>query len=135
MKTYMWAFALGLVAFFLYLLTAPFLSELWILFGFSLIAGLSIGYMGPELRLERFIINSAFSSLIYGLVIVCLNAIWLNGLAKTPFDARFFLEMAFVHFFCFFIATLIAYVIRGFASISHKNRKTTLPNRKKASAI
>ena len=134
MKTYIWAFALGLVAFFLYLVTAPFLSELWVLIGFSLIAGMSISFMAPELRLEHFIINSAFSSLIYGLVITCLNSIWLNGLAQTPFDARYFLEIVFTYIFCFFISTLVAYAIRGVASLNQKSTKEKIPSRKKSSS-
>lgn len=126
MKTYIWALALGFVAFFLSLVTAPFLSELWILLGFSCIAGMSISFMGPELRLEHFIVNSAFSSLVYGLVIACLNLIWFNGLARTPFDVRPFAEMAFSYFFIFFIATLIAYVIRGIVSLRHKSMEKNI---------
>ncbi len=132
MQKYLWAVALAVVTVFLNSLLDGYAMSSWFIFGFAAVASISMAFMGPEQRLERFIIMAVVSALIYGLIIGVAYTLLItsaSGIAFFPRIATDYLELSFAYAFCFFIGSLAGHAIKG--SISLARSKAINKNKNK----
>lgn len=127
MKIYLWAVALAVVTVFLNSLLDGYAMSSWFIFGFAAVASISVAFMGPEQRPERFIIMAVVSALIYGLIIGVAYTLLItsaSGIAFFPRIATDYLELSFAYAFCFFIGSLVGHTIKGIIGLSKRGARS-----------
>ncbi len=120
MKKYLWTLCLTAIAVLLTSVFEVFFFGGWLMLGFSVLAGVTAAWSGPEERLGRLFVSAIASGLIYGFIIMLWHEIWLASVSAKPFDFTELATYGLILGFCFLLGQLVGLAVRGAYSIKTK---------------